>query len=452
MWWLALLWICAFGKETIGKVDFYGKDVFFVDTFGCAVGECSWELSLRVVHPNIHRSHKNNAQPGSNSYERAVVKVRIVLDDAWESNALARNPTCSNIADNSRATRFITLPLDGTWSYVQTGQLAQYARPHHWYFVVDDCDDSIFKTLFQEGEGGNNVKVQLEWQFGAKQFNGSQLSYELFGTTKMVLSHILVSVLALLLVIRYHHSGPGGKARGGGRVHRMLQILILCLLLQMAGNICQLIHIAGYAKNGKGYHGFDLLSEVCSFTAQVALSSILVLISAGYSLNVPDTVKIDVVALPLTATIALFHLLLIVADRLTRDERLRYVGTAGWAGTIICIARILIWLGFLCQGLITMNKQTTTVPIRQFLKKFLFLGSIYFAAYPILFCAINLACHAYLQHRVLLNGIFAMQMLSIICLSYLFSVPRTEFFKVSEMAQSYLPGGYISPTGMYRLD
>merc|ERR1719414_1548757 len=103
---------------------------------------------------------------------------------------------------------------------------------------------------------------------------------------------------------------------------------------------------------------------------------------------------------------------------------------------ILCI-RVLLFAWFLCACQATSAQ--AGLRLQRFITRFKAAGALYFLAYPLFFLIFGFFA-PYLQHGLLTVGMMLMQMLSNFYLAELF-LTRGEYFKVSCLSESKLPGG-----------
>lgn len=163
------------------------------------------------------------------------------------------------------------------------GNLRQVIRPHVWYFVADDCGGTVSHTVASSlaVPVAKLSPLHFDWEGVITQQSGSHFSHEYRGSLYICVFHII----CYSVVFYYAGLRQVREMRRGGKIHFMLQMLNICLLAELSSSFLHLGHLAVYRQKGIGLPKLDALSEMLSVTSQIILSTVLILIAQGYSLN-----------------------------------------------------------------------------------------------------------------------------------------------------------------------
>lgn len=434
-----------------GEFTIDGKGFYYMTKFGCSRGDCSYKLRFRLVDLwNTLPMRTESVWDSLSKAAPSVLHLRVFLDEEWDSPPVNRNPTCDDL-HRSRARTPVLIPLTSSWSDWVSGNVRQVVRPHVWYFLADDClgtlSQSLATALSLPPEKIRTLKIG--WEAVMTQQSGSHFSHEYRGSSYVTLFHIV----CYAIVLYYTAFRQVREMRNSGKLHLMLQMLNLCLITQLASSVLHLMHAVSYRRTGVGFPKLDVFSEALSVTSQIVLSTVLILIARGYSLNLTTTGPPTLHKRPTFAVVfcvTLIHVLLVIVDHLHADPRFRFHKADGLIGPTFTVLRVALWALFVRSCTSTAYDPNTSMSAARFLRRFIWPGSLYFLAYPLVL-GLTMLFPPYLKHRVLNNGFFLMQLCSMSWLCSLF-LSRGDYFKASELSQSYLPGGYFPARGRHLLD
>lgn len=439
-------------KVVSGEFKLTGKDFHYLTRFGCSIGICPYNFRFKLISP--WSSAKGvpdmlHARDRLHAAKPSALQLQLILDEEWERSPVNYRPTCATM-HTARIDHTVQIPLDGEWSHWMHGTVHQVVRPHIWYFLADDCRGVLTENIANElGVPVHDMKpLVLRWEAEIVQPSGSHFSYELLGTFPVSIFHIFcyAGILCFVAIREIR------EMKRFGRVHVMLQMLNVCILTQLSSSLLHFCHLLAYAYNGHGLPMFDLAAEALAAISQIVLSSVLIFIAFGYSLNIPTPKQtLEISAIPIVAVVTALHVCLVVVDKYNADPRFKSHAAEGAVGVTFTVLRLLLWLGFVIRCWITANAPTTPSAVAYFVRRFTYAGSLYFLAYPAVFGATTVFA-PYLQHKVLTTGIFLMQAGSMLWLTNMFLRRGGQFFKVSEFGSSYLPGGYLSSRGAHRIE
>eukprot|EP00386_Alphamonas_edax_P006619 GDKI01021376.1.p1 GENE.GDKI01021376.1~~GDKI01021376.1.p1 ORF type:complete len:443 (+),score=129.10 GDKI01021376.1:115-1443(+) len=393
------------GTFTIGGAKTNGS-MQYLTKFGFRIGRGPFKFRFKVVRP----------MPDP----KMELKMHVFLDNHWEEVSSlddCKRPPLSMVK------RKITFRDNmKEWSEWSTGSLSQTVRPHVWYFTVSDCERPL------------PVQYKVQWEAIVQQEDGSHFSEELYGTLTLTVLQLLCygALLGWMFVKGMKHMKSEGK------LHPVVQFLFVSIAVQMASTAFHLLHLFAYSYNGTGLGFFDTLAEIAGTCAQFFISSLLMTIGMGYTLT---HAKLNTVqgALPAAVAIGAVNVLLVWWGKLKGDSSFKFHENEGTVGWVILAIRVGVWVWFVVTSLQT-QKESSNYQLKAFLKKFITASTLYFLAYPVLFGVTSLWIAPYVRHKVMVNGIFLMQCGSMAWLGALFML-KGEYFQVSSMSSSILPGG-----------
>lgn len=194
-----------------------------------------------------------------------------------------------------------------------TGFLTQHVRAHVWHFVLDDCQGLVSEHIAHLLSADTDVigPLTFQWEYEQLQLNGSHLSYEYFGTVKVSFFHILCYGILLVIMSLYQVR----EMKRSGQIHKMVQLLNICVLAQLSSTLFHLGHVLIFSNNGYGAPMLDGIAETLAVLSQILMSSMMICIALGYTLNISSaTDKMRYTGLPVVIGTALVHVLLVSFD------------------------------------------------------------------------------------------------------------------------------------------
>lgn len=350
------------------------------------------------------------------------------MDENWPE-ALATEEACERHS-KARNVGSYTLNADGSFGHWSANTISQSVRPHIWYFAVSDCDRQL--------PNGTHL---IEWEMEALQDGGSHFSVEMKWMPAVNIFNLLI--FTFFMGVFYQRSRT--FVNSAGYLHPVIWLLFAGMMLQYMARCLHTVHLLQYSANGVGTKAFETLGEIFLMLSQVCQTSLLVLIALGYTLLRSKLDKSEV-AVQLCCGMAAVHVALVAVGKLQDDAHYKYHEHEGAVGWILLILRVALYAWFLsaCRATAALGGGR----LQHFMTSFVAAGSLYFLAFPAIFTVFKLFA-PYLQHGLMTVGLMAMQMASNVWLSALF-LTRGEYFKVSTLSDSCLPGGL--KIGMAKLD
>jgi len=378
----------------------------YLSKFGFVTGTGNFSARVRLHMPKTISTPVN-------------LKFELFLDEHWPA-VEAETDVCER-RKHAKQARDITLNSDGTWGDWIDGSLTQSVRPHIWFFALSDCDQLL-----------NNFTHRIKFEFHAQQPGGSEFSVEM----RWLLPINCLFLLGFSIYTWWVYTRAVSFRRSAGSLHPVIWILFVGVMVHFIAQLSHTIHLVRYSRDGSGFKALEVLSEVFFMLSQVMQTSLLILIALGYTLLQSCLGDLDLM-IPVFLMVGIVHLMLVVFGKLKDDESYKYHENEGAVGWIILIIRLLLYALFVWA--VQSSAKEGGARLRNFLRQFGVAGTIYFLAYPILFLVTQLFA-PYLQHCIFSVGVMTMQASSNVWMSMLF-LTRGEYFRVSTLSDSALPGG-----------
>ncbi|CAD2113625.1 integral membrane protein GPR180, putative [Plasmodium vinckei] len=348
-------------------------------------------------------------------------------------------------------------------------------RVHVWFLMFDDCYDNFIQSSFTQGEREDisfflkyydfkkmknftnmynnlfkngfyeqvidyiyeNEGFNIEYEVNILQANNSHFSYELLH------SPLFTSILTLLYVYLIYQYGEKIFKNISSRQNKHIMVVCLAfvILIQLISNFLLFIHLLVYSKNGIGIELFKLTFNILNFLVQIIMCTMLLSLSYGLTIfeaKISNFTKIKVIFVVIT----FFHIILVVFDNTyTKDSSSKFFDNDNITGYIILALRILLSIVYHIN-LSKLYKVTNQQTIAKFLQKLYICGLFYILSFPIIF----MICYifdTYWRQRFMLFGTAFLQYVSIYFITKMF-LTNSEYFKVSDMSASDLPGATSS--------
>ena len=397
------------GKYQSGTVTLGGDlDEFkwkYISKFGYHVGSGSWAIRFKSVRAFVNKN--------------ATVTADVFLDNDWAAvDAMA---VCDRHS-RRRASGSVDLPLDGSWSEWINGTLSQTARAYVWYVAAHDCHNTL------------GAPTRIKFEYVARQEGGNEFSVEMIGCLWMaVIEVVCFSLLFYKLFIdskRYMKSADA--------LHPVMITVASAMGLHFLGVVFQMLHFRFYSHDGQGLKALDVFAEILNVLSQVIATSLLILIALGYTLLHSKLGNLDVV-IPVVFIVAVLHVLLVGFGKIKDDASFKFYENEGVVGWILLVLRILLLVWFIWAVRET-SKETSGPKMSHFLGKFIVAGVVFFLSYPLIF-VITAMFPPYMRYKVMYLGSFCMRFGSYLWMVRLFFSKNGEYYEVSTLKSSFLPGG-----------
>ena len=379
----------------------------YLSKFGYHVGTGSWAVRFKTLRPYGTKD--------------ASITADVFLDLEWDK--VEQEEKVCDRHKYRRASGSVKLPTDGEWSEWISGSLSQTARPYIWYVAASDCKNEL------------GSPTRLKFEFVARQADGNEFSVEMIGSYTIVLIELLFfSLLSYRIWIECKK-----QLRSAETLHPVILTVLSMVGLHFAAVICQFFHLHSYMYDGSGIKALDVFAEILNILSQVIGTSLLILIALGYTLLHSKLGNLDVV-IPVVFIIAVLHVLLVGFGKIKDDASFKFYENEGAVGYILLLLRIVL-LAWFCWAVKETSKEATGEKLKNFLRKFMLAGSIYFLSYPLVFLITGLVV-PYWRYKIMLAGSFVMRFCSYLWMLKLFLM-RGDYFEVSTLKSSFLPGGVV---------
>eukprot|EP00931_Biecheleriopsis_adriatica_P100907 TRINITY_DN76143_c0_g1_i1.p1 TRINITY_DN76143_c0_g1~~TRINITY_DN76143_c0_g1_i1.p1 ORF type:complete len:462 (+),score=74.49 TRINITY_DN76143_c0_g1_i1:55-1386(+) len=400
----------AVAKKLVGPVRLAGPKTEnhwrYLSKFGYGIGTGEFQFRFQLSQPKTIP-------------EAATIQLEIYLDESWGD--VEAEPDICKRSTLAKQVRNISIGPAGNWTEWAEGTLHQSIRPHIWYFVLSDCHMALA-----------NFTHRLKFEFHASQEGGSEFSVEMKG---MLTANVLF--LASFSGFLYWFTKRTKEfSKSAGYVHPVIWTLAAGMLTQFVAQAMHTLHLWAYKYDGDGLKACEVLSEILFMLSQVIQTSLLILIALGYTLLQSKIGELDLM-IPMCFMVGVIHIMLVGFGKIKDDASYKFHENEGIIGWILLFMRLALYGWFLWA--VQSSAREGGFKIAHFLSQFRIAGSLYFLAFPAIFLVTQLFA-PYLQHFVMQIGQMLAQSCFNVWLSNLF-LTRGEYFKVSTLSSSDLPGG-----------
>jgi len=397
-----------FGTLRLGGIKAPSKWKY-VSKFAYGIGAGEYALRVKLTRPKT-------------LFAEANLSLEFYLDEDWVL-AEAKKDVCQRHTQ-ARTKRQAGVDKSGAWGPWINGTVRQTVRPHVWFIAISECNSS---------HGMPSSRHTLEFEFVARQENGSHFGVDMH----WMLESNLIFLIGFTFFLYRFRVAVSAFLQSAGSIHPTIWTLTAAMVIQYGAQCCHTLHLWVFRYNGAGLWGLDLVSEILFMVAQVIQSSLLILIALGYTLLQSKIGELDLM-LPVSFMVGVIHIILVGVSKVGDGHSYKFHENEGVFGWVLLTFRVLLYIWFMWAVRSTASEGGMN--IRRFmLGQFQTAGSFYFLAYPIIFVATQQFA-SYWQHFVLSTGLMIMQMGSNFWLASLF-LQRGEYFKVSTLNASFLPGG-----------
>lgn len=385
---------------SLGQEERWG----YISKFGYSPGTGNYSLRLRAV--SLKGRLQNTLEPRLETY----------LDEDWDTVLNMKDP-CGR-KSKARKSSTISVPSDGQWSKLFTGQVRNMVRSHVWYFVLVDCSGALQDS------------VKFEYEISQLNQGQSHFSVE----TRWTLPSNILSLLCFVLFCGLFAKRCLTEMSSVGRLHTVIWALAAVIAMQLLAQSLHAFHLWRYSYNGSGIKIFEATAEIMFILSQLVQSTLLILIGYGYTL-MPVDVQPGTVLLIFSIS-AVIHIILVLLTK-AEDSADKFHDYDGLAGKMLLGFRLAAFAIFL--WCLKSTIRGAPFRIRNLLTKFGFIGTLYFVGPPCLVLLV-LVFAPYWRPPLLNTSLMFLQIGTAWWLHNLF-LSRGEYFKVSELNSSSLPGG-----------
>lgn len=356
----------------------------YISKFGYSPGTGNYSLKLRAVSL---KGRQNALQPRLETY----------LDEDWDT-VLNMKDACSRKSKARKSTN-MSVPSDGQWSKLFTGQVRNMVRSHVWYFVLVDC---------------SALQDSVKFEYEISQLNQGQSHFSV--ETRWTLPSNILSLLCFVLFCGLFAKRCLAEMSSVGRLHTVIWALAAVIAMQLLAQSLHALHLWRF------------------ILSQLVQSTLLILIGYGYTL-MPVDVQPGTVLLIFSIS-AVIHIILVLLTK-AEDSADKFHDYDGLAGKMLLGFRLAAFVIFL--WCLKSTIRGAPFRIRNLLTKFGFIGTLYFVGPPCLVLLV-LVFAPYWRPPLLNTSLMFLQIGTAWWLHNLF-LSRGEYFKVSELNSSSLPGG-----------
>jgi len=452
----------------------------YVTHFACEIGRCQWEIRIRAVNPAraVNRANGNRdfvidtekfspvQEYGVWNYfntddpdmmalnnKKANINMRVILDAEWEEKNLSRHTFSPKLAGKecmgdirSRLTRDISVPLSGEWSKELKGTLVQKARPHHWYFVLEDCQGNFiheFSNQFGIKPHAYLPHVQFEYELTLINSDGSHFGYEYWNLPEFTL---IVAIIASIIFIAFIKKQLSRES-GSDKSHPVVQAVNISLMCLIVFLWTHWIHYLKFKGDGIGMPFLDGYGHIMRYIGNIALMICVFAVALGYSLHVPEMTIPGEAFLALAICYGFVEIILDFAQYKTNTLRFHIHASEGVITLILGIFRVLICIAFVISCETTRRRSDImNDSVKIFLRKFTWRGIFMMSSTPFIIFTVTTLAPKYHQNRYIEMYCVLADLAGIVYLGFAFLSSRTSFFKASVMGNSLLPFGRGSPS------
>eukprot|EP00904_Undaria_pinnatifida_P007864 jgi/Undpi1/4207/HiC_scaffold_16.g07574.m1 len=350
-------------------------------------------------------------------------KIMAILDEDWPAFLEADEKRCMA---RDRLNRWVvSLDRDQTRGGEANFEtvITQYVRPHVWYLVMSTCNPA--------GTLPRHTRIEMSASF--TQDGGSHVSYEDKLTTTVIPAMLMAFTAAAAVIGKLAMK----RRKEGGRVHPTLQFMLSALAMHWVFLAVHTLHLRAFAADGRGYWFFDVLGEVLHWGGQLVVSYVLVGLAYGWTLSskavqqfIPDDKNIVYL---LAGCLGFVHLMFVILGRLSDDHHAKSHALDSAPAYFLVLVRLLLLGLFLFGAVKTFEAEQSSIR-RGFIGRLVALGTLWFAAMPVL-VLVAMVCAEYIQEPVVSVGGLLAQSLGLFVLAWLF-LTRNEYYKMSSLAHT----------------
>lgn len=309
---------------------------------------------------------------------------------------------------------------------------AMQHRSHFWYVMIADC--------YLEEYDAHPPKLSFVMEF----LNGkSHLPSEEDGL--LAIHGSIFVAMAIFAVV-------GGFAirkqlKRAGQIHLTLLILAMSYATEMLSVLMELTHLWVYSMDGKGMrwrHGrlpFDFGADVFQNTSELLLTSLLVAISFGWTMQgdftrdaVFGTVTRGQLAVFVVIVIGSLQLLLEYVGRFYEEDFNSFHDHEHWPGTCLMLLRVAL-AGLLWFGVRHTLTQRNKAAVAQLLSRLRLAGIGWLLSFPILVLIIAPMASESSRHAVVTAGALISQCAALVAAGAQLLNMDSDFFKGSTLAK-----------------
>ena len=391
----------------------------YITRFGCGAGQCEFSFKIKMSQTIKFNFPKTQA-----------LRLRIVVytsDDTW--------PKTMDIKDikmrtqKSKFVRVAELPVDGTNSETYTYSLPQGYQTRLYYFFLSDVEGVFGDKTYPKSK-------RIEIDFTMKDVDGSHTSQEERG---MLTVHLFVGVFfAIFTIINLLNYLKLYKKDGENNYPLILLNTACCI--EFLALLSESLHLLLQEWTGSRYFVPNLFNSLFSIISQLIVSSLLVLIASGWTINYSHFE--DTELLVFTCIMAgFFHITFAVLGQAFNDDPFNSHDYEHWAGVILIIFKVMLFGAFLLLLLRTYHK--INQKLQSFTIQFGLLGSVYLLSLPVTVLVVSTMIETALRHRTVTISFLVLESVTLLPLTYMLTSQKSSYHKVSYKGSAELPNNKI---------
>jgi len=219
----------------------------------------------------------------------------------------------------------------------------------------------------------------------------------------------------------------------------VLDIAIFCETFSI---FFEWLHLLIYAENGVGSFVLDLLSQAFGTFSQFTMTLLLILIASGWSIDFHRFDELDLY-LPLTIMVGIFHIVIVGVGRINDEDPTKFHDYENIPGYIIMSFIMIFYALFAYFVYSTYHKPDSSSDRRNFYKRFSVFGTIYLLALPLIVFISSVFVAPYVRNKVIILGTLAIQIGTMITLTYLLGSKKSKYNQVSLKGKTLLMSGKL---------
>ena len=327
------------------------------------------------------------------------------------------SPSCSTLFELAKVNAKIEIPLDGSWSDDINQGLPANDHGNIWYFSLGCCETSLEKY--------RNLFLALDYTLEVTQgSNRNHLSAEENGISNILLVYIVIMALFLSINTKRFLS----FLRKEEQTDYPFLMTNIAIGLEFLSAFSEFIHLMISSYNGKGSGFLDYLSQSFSLLSQLLICCLLILVSAGWSIDFINFEDMEVY-FPAMGLAAILHLILIAIAKFAMKDGETDHDYDTIPGYIMISLRLLIFIIF-SYFLWISWRSTREAKKKAFLAQLGTIGGTYLMTFPFIIGLAKFTIQPINQHKFVTIGVVGVQLLATIVLTVLFTQKKGKYYQM----------------------
>merc|ERR1712166_686949 len=209
--------------------------------------------------------------------------------------------------------------------------IKQSIRPHFWFAVLVNCDNATAMA--------DPVHFDLEFRTnGESHFSEDEKG--VYTWTIFCMCFCAMVAVSAIQQLRKHYISRKLRQKTfslTGNFHPVIEVFNLAAVMHWTSMMCLVIHYIAYDQNGIGWSAFSTLSTIFSEGLTVVVTSLLIVISQGWTIT-SDKIPNMATLLPIVGSTCVFELIGVIMQGLYEDSHDAYTSRAreGLTGLLLC--------------------------------------------------------------------------------------------------------------------